>query len=190
VARVRIWLVVLPLLIVGSEAAHIILARLAPAGYQGAELFERSGGGRNLLPLLLSLAGALVVGGLVVHATGQPSCRVSRRVVAGLPLLAFTIQEHLEYALGHGRLSLTLVAHPAFAIGLALQLPFALAAYLAARLLLVLATAIAGRRPESRGPHVRPRPYPPAPNGVESPRLGRLPGDARLNRGPPHLAFP
>lgn len=186
--RGRIWLVVLPLLIVGSELAHSVLGRLAPASYQGAELFDRTVG-RSLLPPLLSLAAALVIGGLAIRAGTGRGCRISRRVIAGLPLVVFAIQEHLEYALGHGHLSLTLAAHPAFAIGLALQLPFAVAAYLAARLLLVLAAAIAERPSPRRRLRGELRPLQPAPAGFEGPRPGRLPGDARLNRGPPQLTF-
>ncbi len=184
VARGRIWLVVLPLLIAGSELAHAVLGRFAPAGYQGAELFERSGTGRGLLPLLLALAAALVVGGLATHATGGRSCRVSRRVIAVLPLLVFTVQEHLEYALGHGRLPLTVVAHPAFALGLALQLPFGLAAYLAAKLLLVLAATIAGRGTEH---HVPARVALVLPLRAVTAGFGRarLSGDTRFTRGPP-----
>jgi hypothetical protein len=185
--RFRIWLVVLPLLVAGSEVAHAVLNRFAPSGYKGAELFERSDLGSSLVPLLASLVAAIVIGGLAIQATSGRSCRLSRRLFAALPLLAFTIQEHVEYALGHGHPSWTLVLQRSFAFGLALQLPFAFAAYVAARLLLVLAAAIARRRPAPRRVRAQFRPLLPAPTGLESPQRGRLPGDSRLNRGPPRL---
>jgi hypothetical protein len=185
--RLRIWLVGLPLLITGSEVAHTVLNRFAPPGYKGAELFERSGFGSSLVPLLVSLVAAVVIGGLAIEATSGRSCRLSRGLFAALPLLVFTIQEHVEYTLGHGHPSWTLVLQRSFAIGLALQLPFAFAAYVAARLLLVLAAAIARRRTATRRVRGQFRPLLPAPTGLESPQRGRLPGDSRLNRGPPQL---
>ena len=66
------------------------------------------------------------------------------RIVALTPLLLFSVQEHVEYALGHGRVSV-LVLQPAFLLGLLLQVPFAVAAWVAAAVLLRLAAAIARR---------------------------------------------
>jgi len=187
VVRGRIWFVVLPLLFAGSELAHAVLGRFAPESYQGAELFERSGTGQELLPVLAAVGGALVVAGLATRAVSG-NLRAVRRVLAVLPLVVFTIQEHVEYLLGHGHVSWTLVARPAFALGLGLQLPFALAAYVAARLLIGLASAIARRCGSRAVAGRRGVPIPLVPVGVASPKLGRLPGDARFIRGPPRLA--
>jgi hypothetical protein len=177
-------LVVLPLLAIGGEGAHSLLGIFAPAGYQGAELFGGSFGDRTLLPPLLALAAVMLLGSLVVASVEGRSLRASRTLVATLPLVAFAIQEHVEYAIGHG-LPWAVAVHPMFAVGLALQLPFAFAAYFAARCLLALADAVVTRRaaPCVTRPELRPLLAPTS--GTTRPRGGRPSGDARFNRGPP-----
>ena len=56
-----------------------------------------------------------------------------------LPPITFALQEHAERLLHSGHLPLAAALEPTFLIGLALQLPFALAALAIARLLLSLA---------------------------------------------------
>ncbi len=185
VVRGRVWLVVLPLLAIGGEGAHSLLGIFAPAGYQGAELFGGSFGDRTLLPLLLALAAVMLLGGLFAASAEGRSLRVSRTMVAVLPLVAFAIQEHVEYAIGHGGMSWTVAAHPTFALGLALQLPFAVVACFAARCLLVLADAVVTRRAAPRGKRLDFRPLSAPTSGTTRPRGGRPSGDARFNRGPP-----
>lgn len=183
--RGRIWLVVLPLLAIGSEGAHSLLGIFAPAGYQGAELFGGSFGDRMLLPLLLALAVTMLLGGLVVASVEGRSPRASRTLVATLPLVAFAIQEHVEYAIGHGGMPWTVTVHPMFAVGLALQLPFAFAAYFAARCLLALADAVVAPRAAPCVARLELRPLLAPTSGTTRPRGGRPSGDARFNRGPP-----
>jgi len=177
--------VILPLLAIGSEAAHSLLGFVAPSSYQGAELFEGPFGTETLLPLLLSLALVTVVGGIVAGSARGRSLRASRSLIAALPLVAFAIQENVEYAIGHGGVASSLVTQPAFWIGLALQLPFALVAYLAARLLLVLADVVSARLAVPR--RIRLDFHPVLADGTAAtrPRRGRPSGDARFNRGPP-----
>jgi len=182
--------VLLPLLALGSEAAHAILGIFAPPGFQGAELAEFSGEGARQLPLVVAVAAALVVGGLLAAPSGRRSPRASRFVVAALPLVAFTVQEHVEYALGHGHVAWALGLRPAFALGLALQLPFALLAYILAGLLLVLADAVATRLVVAAGrPRLDLHPVLAAAPGATRPRRARPSGDARFNRGPPQPMF-
>ncbi len=183
--RGRIWLVVLPLLAICSEGAHSLLGIFAPGGYQGAELFGGSFGKEALLPLLLALAVVMLVGGLVAASADGRSRRASCTAIAALPLVAFAIQEHVEYAIGHGGMSWTLAAHPAFALGLALQLPFAVAAYVAARLLLVLAKVVAVRLSAPQRLRIEIRLFSAPAPGETRPRRGRPLRDARFNRGPP-----
>ena len=183
--RGRIWLVVLPLLAVGSEAAHAVLNLFAPGAYQGAELFAATSSTRALLPLLIGVAAVLVLGGLVTSAAGRRRPRISRKAFAALPLVAFAVQEHVEYAIGHGGVDWTLATHPAFVLGLALQLPFAVAAYLVARLLFLLADVVAGRLVTPRPVRLDLRPLLVCAPGGPRPRRGRPSGDARFNRGPP-----
>lgn len=184
--RGRIWLVVLPLLAVGSEAAHAVLNLFAPEAYQGAELFEATSSTRALLPMLVGIAAVLVLGGLVTLPTGGRRPRISRCAFATLPLVAFAIQEHVEYGIGHGGVDWTLVTHPAFAYGLALQIPFAVVAYIASRLLFVLTDVVAEHLVDRRRAQLEPSPFLPscAPAVARSPS-GRPSGDARSTRGPP-----
>lgn len=182
--RGRVSLVVLTLLAIGSEGAHSILGIFAPRGYQGAELFEGSFGNETLA-LLLALAAVMLLGGLVAASTDRRSLRASRALIAALPLVGFAIQEHVEYAIRHGGMSWTVAAHPAFALGLALQLPFATLAYLAARLLLVLADVVAVRLSARRRMPIEWLLFSPPAPGETRPRRGRPSRDARFNRGPP-----
>jgi hypothetical protein len=185
-SRSRFWLFVLPLLVAGCESAHALLDRLAPASYKGAELFEASGGGSELIPLLAALGVGVILlaitAGLFARSRTRPICWW---VVAALPVLAFAIQEHVEYAVGRHTLPLAVASHSMFFLGVALQLPFAAAAYVAARLLLRLTESLPRR---GRALPFLPRVADTAPRPAVSrrtPSRARLAGDARLNRGPP-----
>ena len=188
--RGRIWLVVLPLLAVGSEAAHAVLNLFAPEAYQGAELFEATSSTRALLPMLVGIAAVLVLGGLVTLPTGGRRPRISRCAFATLPLVAFAIQEHVEYGIGHGSVDWSVATHPAFAYGLALQIPFAVAAYLVSSLLFILADAVAARLVDRRSGRLEPIPFLSCCGPVVArSRTGRSSGDARSTRGPPRPIF-
>src|SRR5262245_21987456 len=123
--RARVWLFVLPLLVAGCESAHALLDRFAPASYKGAELFDASGAGGELVPLLAAVGIGSV---LLAISTGVLARRRTRPIcwwlVAALPVLAFAVQEHVEYAVGRHTLPLAVATHPMFAFGIALQLPF------------------------------------------------------------------
>ena len=72
---------------------------------------------------------------------------------AVMPIVGFVFQEHLEHLVAARELELSFFLSPPFVVGLALQLPFALAALLVARLILrAIRTAVttlrrAGARP-------------------------------------------
>jgi len=118
------WLVSLPFMAVGCLAAHSLAYHLvaAPAERHGYLAFA---------PLFLGVLGAVALVGLVRRGRAR-----SPLAFAALPPLAFVVQEHAE------RLQLV-VTEPAFLVGLALQLPFALAALVAARAFLGLADLVA-----------------------------------------------
>jgi hypothetical protein len=82
---------------------------------------------------------ALVLAGVVLSlAEGFRGRRPSRppvRLFAFLPPIGFTVQEHAERLIGTGAVPYDLVVEPTFIVGLALQLPFALAALLLTRAL-------------------------------------------------------
>jgi hypothetical protein len=57
---------------------------------------------------------------------------------AVLPPIGFTVQEYVERLIGSGAVPYDLVVEPTFLVGLALQLPFSLAALLLTRALYAL----------------------------------------------------
>jgi hypothetical protein len=130
------WLLSLPVMGAGCLAAHSAAYRVAdsttPAGthsYLGAA------------PLLLAIGMAVaVVAALHAATAGGDRGGASVRLFALLPPLAFALQEHLERALQGGD-ALGTALEPAFLLGLALQLPFALCSLILARSLLRAARA-------------------------------------------------
>jgi hypothetical protein len=112
--------------------------------------------------LAVVLAGlVLCVGaGLRGHRPSSPPLRL----FAILPTLGFVVQEHVERLIGSGSVPADFVLEPTFLLGLALQLPFALAALLLTRALYAisfgLGRAIAGTTP-AVGPLLRHGPQSP-----------------------------
>ena len=117
------WLVSIPFMAAGCLAAHSLAYHLVSAR-------EERHGYLAFAPLLLGLLGAFAVAGAFRRGRTR-----SPLVFAALPPLAFVVQEHAE------RLELVMT-EPAFLVGLALQLPFALAALVAARAFLGLADLV------------------------------------------------
>jgi hypothetical protein len=167
--RQRLFLALLPLLLMGSEAAHTLVERFAPASYEGREL----GVPGAIVPLAL----AVLVAGVAAEAP-RPQRRLPFWPAALLPLALFAVQEHVEYALGHGHLAWELAAQWPFLAGLALQLPFAAAAYLLARGLLRLARALLAATPAAT-------PVAPPLVPLTAPPRAQALGAGRRPRGPP-----
>jgi hypothetical protein len=151
------WLVAVPLLVAGSQAAHVLTYRLV---YPGTSIrvhaLALSGHGYlDRLPLALGVGLAIALVALVVAVLDASRGRQARALPAWafgvLAPLAFALQEILELSLHSGTFAWHAVAAPTFLPGLALQLPFALLAWLAARLLLQ-AAGRAGRALTSRPP--------------------------------------
>ena len=118
------WLVSVPFMAAGCLAAHSLAYHLI------ANPKERHGY-LAFAPLFLGVLGGLALVGAVRRGrTHSPA------LFALLPPLAFVVQEHAE------RLQLV-ATEPAFLVGLALQLPFGLAALVAARAFLGLAELVA-----------------------------------------------
>lgn len=124
---------------------------------------------------------------LAMHAATDASSPLnpSAKPFAAIPVLVFVIQESTE-RIAAGNL-LELFTEVSFVVGLALQVPFGLIAFLFARLILVVAHGVGRiirtlnerRRPRARSPRtsIRPRETPTA---QRSQLLGRAP-----RRGPP-----
>jgi hypothetical protein len=191
-SRVFLWLLTVSLAVAGSQGAHLLTYRLVePNADQRAHLLADTGHAyMAYLPLGLALCTAVVLFALIGQA------RQARPGQAGLAAwqfgliapLVFCCQEHFERLLHDGTFPWDAVLQRTFLLGLALQLPFALAAYLLARLLLRVAHAVAlllGRAPRQR------RTVPillPLLASVDAPRLPAL-ALGFSTRGPP-LRFP
>jgi hypothetical protein len=189
-----VWLVVLPLAIAGTQVAHALAYRLATreAGERARELSATGHAYLSYLPLALAvgtvvvaLALAVEVRFLVVRAPGVGP----RPGVWGFALLApaiFACQEHFERLVHAGAFPWDAAGDPTFLVGLALQLPFAVAAYAVARLLLRAARSLGG---------LLGRPYPRPRTDVQRVRPATLLSRPRVaalalgygSRGPPVL---
>jgi hypothetical protein len=189
------WLVAVPLMLAGSEAAHALAYRFAyPDLHVRVQALLVTGHGYlRWLPLALGVAAAVVALSLLVTAVDAARGRAPRGLPAWafalLPPMAFVVQEHLERLLHTGVFPWHEAGTPTFVPGLALQIPFALLAYAIARLL--LRTAERAGRVVARVAPPRPRLMPivlAAP--AAEPPLPRvaLISSGLAKRGPPLLA--
>jgi hypothetical protein len=149
------WLLSLGLAAAGGLVAHAVAYRVAePHDERREHLLEETGHAYLDPDLVGSLCVALVLvgfAGRVLAGTGRAG-RPSLWLFALAPPVGFALQEHAERALHHDTLLLAAL-EPTFLVGLVLQLPFALAALLAARALFAAADAVArhmGSPPRSR----------------------------------------
>jgi hypothetical protein len=186
----------MPLMLAGSQAAHVLAYRWAYPGLhlRVTALLASGHGYMAYEPLVLGFAlAALLVCLLVVArdaALGREARPLPPWAFALLPPLGFTLQEHVERWLHSGVFPWFTVLDPTFRLGLLLQLPFALAAYLAARVLLRVAehvgrTLRAASAPPRRRSEARSFA---SPARVELPRLSLL-GCSLGERAPPAVAL-
>jgi hypothetical protein len=177
------WLVALPLVLAGWLAAHSLAYRLAGAdghGHGGLHAPPAHGYLAHAPALLAALAvGAVGVLLLRVAAAARRrrSSGVNPAGLVCLPVAGFAVQEHVERLVHTGALPLATVAEPTFVIGLALQLPFALAALFVAR--------VAVRAADGLGANIalaRHRARADAPAAFAWPRRDRDPRYPRLAR--------
>jgi len=149
--RALAWLLALPLMVGGSQAAHVLAYRWVypSSGVRLHALVVTGHGYMSRLPVVLAAAAAVALVSLAVAAADAACGRSVRALPAWafalLPPAAFVLQEILERSIHTGTFFWQAVETPTFLPGLLLQLPFAAAAYAAARLLLRTATAV-GRR--------------------------------------------
>ena len=188
------WMSSLPLMVAGSQVAHVLAYRWVypNAHVRLSELLSTGHaymGSGAYLPMLLGMifAAELVgLGGVLVAGVARrPQRPVPAWAFALLPILAFTLQELLERWLSGSSFPWWMVLQATFRAGLLVQLPFALAAYLLARLLLRTAVAV-GRALRGAAPLGRPTSRPLGWVVLEafSPALGALAG-GHAGRGPP-----
>jgi len=197
------WLVSFACAALGGLLAHALTYRLidADAGHAGplhsghhhhdAGAAATAAGGSHWT-ICLAICGSIGVIALlaaVLHrvATGS-AARLPLWIFGLVPPVGFALQEHLEWLIGRGSVPYAAALGASLVVGILLQIPFALAAYVAARVLLALAGAIVeGLRAR---PRVRLVPLPPAlrwcrpPAGPRRPLLSLGYGQ----RGPPLVA--
>jgi hypothetical protein len=137
VKRAGDWLLGVPLALAGVAAAHALANALFGSPDARGELFASNASGA-VLPLVAAVAIAAIVLGLAMRVASGPKRSVSALagLFALLPPLAFVLLELLEGLVDRGAVPFGELAEPTFIAGLALQLPFAVAAYALARLLL------------------------------------------------------
>lgn len=180
------WLLSLGLAAAGGLAAHGLAYRVAePHGGRREHLLEETGHGYLDPALVGSLCAALVVVGFAgrVLASAGRADRPPLWLFALAPPFGFALQEHVERALHHDTLLLAAL-EPTFIAGLLLQLPFALAALLAARALFAVADAVARHLGSPPRPRLAPDASLALPGTVWIPTSPTLIG-ARGQRAPP-----
>jgi hypothetical protein len=130
----------LPLIGAGSIAAHDLAYRLVGGGLYQEHMHDYLTRAPTLLALLLGFSVAVLA---VALRHSELHLRAPAWLFAAAPLVAFAVQEHLERAV-QGQPAARTALEPAFALGLALQLPFALLAYVAARILFRTVALVVG----------------------------------------------
>jgi hypothetical protein len=186
------WFVAVPLLLASSQAAHFLAYRIVYPGtpLRAQVLLATGHGYLDRLPLVFGAAGAIALVALLVAVVDASRGHAPRALPPWafglLAPAAFVIQEYLERSLHSGTFAWHTAAAPTFLPGLLAQIPLALLAWLAARLLL-RAAAHAGRALTSPPPRFAPEPLvslvPVAPATPRTHVLARR----RAERGPPLL---
>lgn len=173
-ARRRIaWVVSLALMAIGGLVAHALAYQLAgaeaPAAH--AQAHADTHGYLAVWPICVATCGTIVL--VALAALGLTRAWTSRPVSPPLwlftllPPFGFVVQEHGERLLATGAFPFAAALEPTFAVGLVLQIPFALAAYVAARMLIAVAVAVARRlRGESHGRRGARASAPPRPSSI------------------------
>jgi hypothetical protein len=136
------WLVAVPLMLAGSQTAHVLAYRWVypESGVRLGALVRTGHGYMSLLPFALAVAAAVTALSLLAAAADSARGRTARPLPAWafalLPPIGFVVQEYAERWAYSGVMPWREALAPTFVVGLALQLPFAALAYAAARLLL------------------------------------------------------
>ena len=127
----------------------MLLAHQAAWEFASHEQEAHAGHGYLQYGAILAALGAAAVlvaaTAQLIHACrgGEVACPPSARVFAVVPLVGFTLQEHLEHLVFARELEVTFFLSKPFLLGLVLQLPFAFAALIVARLILGLVKNVA-----------------------------------------------
>jgi apolipoprotein N-acyltransferase len=135
--------------VVGTQIAHAVAYRIVePSAEERAHLLAGTGHAylrhaSMALALLAVLAVLALVAEVCATAARGPVLAPRLWMFAVVAPATFVVQEHFERWFHDGAFPWGAALHATFAVGLLLQLPFALAAYLLARLLLGVTIALA-----------------------------------------------
>jgi hypothetical protein len=139
------WSVSFALMAIGGMVAHALTYRaVEPHHATHGELMAETGHSyfvhwRTCAAICVAILVLALVGSVARHTrAGRPGAP-PLWLFALVPPVGFVVQEHVERFLGDGTFPWLASLEPTFAVGIALQFPFALAAWLAARALLALA---------------------------------------------------
>lgn len=134
-SRVPVGLLSMPLAVTGWLSAHCVSYRLAaPDAHDRVELLSATGHRYlHLEPVFVACGLVLIVAGLLASVTegirDRRRSQPSLRLLMLMPVLGFAVLEHVERLAAHGAVPYGAALEPTFLIGLALQLPFAAAAF-------------------------------------------------------------
>jgi hypothetical protein len=144
------WLLTLPLAAGGLFLAHELSYRATePHAHERQALLERTGHGYfDYAPIAAAIGASLLLAALALTAArafrGAAALRIRLLPFAAVSPLAFVVLEFSERQVHFGEISLSTALEPTFVLGLLLQSPFALAAVLLARALLLVAERFGG----------------------------------------------
>jgi hypothetical protein len=145
------WLLSLTLMVVGGFFAHALAYRLVapePARshrHGAADVHGYLIHWRMCLAVCCTIALVALAASVLTRVWAHGAVAAPGWLFALFPPVGFVVQEHLERLIATGTFPLAAALEPTFAVGLLLQLPFALAAYLVARALIGLAVAVVRR---------------------------------------------
>jgi hypothetical protein len=131
-----VWLLTLPILLLGETAGHALVARVLDSGDSRHDLFDLAGLATALAALSLATLAWRAATSVRAQSQPLPSWRL-----AAVPALAFLVQEHVERFVHEGDGWLT-AAEPVVVAGAALQLAIGAAVLWLARSLLRAADSI------------------------------------------------
>lgn len=184
-----LWLVCLPLAAIGTVAGHSLgYLVVSPNEDDRARLLHETGHGYLAhVPLFLGLCLALIAVALALRVSGRLRDRPAALPFALFAPLAFLAQEHAERLIAGGGLHGLALVEPPVLVGLLVQLPLALAAYLLARALVTLADVVADAISSPRRRATGSVAAAPAPTPEPLPRLPAL-AAGHAGRAPPRAS--
>ena len=192
VRRRTAWLVSLPLVVLGSLLAHELAYLVVAGDHADALLAETGHGYFDQLPAAALLGLSCVILGLGLaaldHVRGALGKAIPAWLIALVPLAGFALQEHAERFAHSGDVPWAAALESTFIVGLALQLPFAALAFIAARALLRTVVAVVAALLKQPQPAGRKRLFNRRVEGVHAAVATGL-SRSLAPRGPPSLSI-